>query len=122
MKSGVLSKAGPSAPLKAISIASGFQPDFVEHVLEPRALPARAAHGAIAPFDAGDMRVGQAAAVAGALIDRDDLIGRQLFQIVEREFGLAVGAVAADRRSCRSWRRRPGCRTDDSGRRTRRSA
>ena len=68
----------------------------VEHVFEPRALPARAAHGAKAPFDAGDMPVGKTAAVAGALIDGDDFDRRHLLQVVQRDLGLPAGAVAAD--------------------------
>src|SRR5262245_10748782 len=43
---------------------------LVEHILEPRALPARAAHGAITPFDAGDMRLEKPAAITGALAPR----------------------------------------------------
>src|SRR5262245_18607027 len=35
---------------------------LVEHISEPYALPARAAHGAITPFDAGYMRTEQPAA------------------------------------------------------------
>ncbi len=59
--------------------------DLVEHVLEPRALPARAAHGAVAPFDARNVRLEEAAAVAGALVDGDHFAGRQRLELVERE-------------------------------------
>ena len=36
-------------------------------------MPARVAHGAVAELAAGDARLEEAAAVAGALIDGDDL-------------------------------------------------
>ncbi len=74
----------------------GLEPDLGEHVLELGALPARAAHGAIAPFDAGDMRLRQAAPVARTLVDRNQLGRRHRLQIGERDLGLTVGAVAAD--------------------------
>ena len=69
---------------------------LVEQVLEPHALPARAAHGAIAPFHARHVRLEQAAAVAGALADRDQLDRRQLLQIIQTELDLVARAVPAD--------------------------
>jgi hypothetical protein len=42
------------------------------------------------------VRLRQAAPVARALIDRDHFERRHLLQIVERDLGLTVGAVAAD--------------------------
>ncbi len=69
---------------------------LVEQVLELGAFPAGAAHGAVAPLDAGHMRLEQPAPVARALIDGDELVGRHLLEIVERDCGLAVGALAAD--------------------------
>src|SRR6516164_10911910 len=73
-----------------------LQADRVEQILEPNALPSRTAHGAIAPFDAYDMRLHQAAAVTGALTDRNHFGRWQLLQIVEAKPGLTVSAIAAD--------------------------
>ena len=73
-----------------------LQADLVEHVLEPRALPARAAHRAVAPFDARHVRLKQAAAIARALIDGNHLGGGHRLEIVERDLRCAIGAIAAD--------------------------
>ena len=57
-----------------------------QHVLQAHAFPARVAHGAIAPFNAGNMRLRQPTAVAGALADSHDLdLLETGFQISERE-------------------------------------
>ena len=74
-----------------------LEPDLVEHVLEANPGEARAAHRAVAPFDAGHVRLEQAAAVARALADRDHLGRRHRLEVVEGELDPAIGAVAADR-------------------------
>src|SRR5262249_47360461 len=71
-------------------------PDLVEQILEPGALPARAAHGAVAPFDARHVGLEQAAPVARALTERDHLDRRELLEVIETEPDLAIGAVPAD--------------------------
>lgn len=43
------------------------------------------------------MRLEQAAPIAGALVDRDHLGGRHLFEIIEAEGGLTVRGFATDR-------------------------
>jgi hypothetical protein len=43
------------------------------------------------------MRLEQAAPIAGALVDRGHLGSRHLLEVIEREAGFAVRAVAADR-------------------------
>src|SRR5262245_46174237 len=70
---------------------------LVQDVLEARALPARAAHGAVAPFHAGNVRLEQPAPVARAHVHRRQLDRRQGLEIVEGELGLAVRPLAADR-------------------------
>src|SRR3977135_401848 len=70
--------------------------DLVEHVFEACALPARAAHGTIAPFDARHVRLKHAAPVAGALVDGNHFDGRHLLEIIKGELGLPVRTFAAD--------------------------
>src|SRR5262245_28985325 len=74
-----------------------LEADLVQDVLEPRALPARAAHGPVAPFHAGNVRLEQPAPVARAQVDSRQLDRRKGLEIVERELDLAVRALAADR-------------------------
>ena len=49
-----------------------------EHIFQRHAEPARIAHRAVAELAAGDARIEEAAAVARALVDRDDLDGLEL--------------------------------------------
>ena len=70
---------------------------LVEDVLQLCALPARAAHCAIAPLHALHVRFRQAAPVARALIDGDHFKGRHLLQIVEGNLNGAIGTITADR-------------------------
>jgi hypothetical protein len=52
-----------------------IEPNQVEHILEPGALPARAAH-----LHAGDMGLNRSPAISRALTDGDDFEGRSLFK------------------------------------------
>ena len=51
----------------------GFDPRRLQHIAQPRAAPCRAAHGAVGPLHPGDVRDGEAAAVARALAHRQIL-------------------------------------------------
>ena len=78
MKSGVLSHDRPSSPLKVTCFAPAHAGLF-EHVFERHAAPARVAHRAVAHLAAGDARIEEPAAVAGALVDRDVFDGSNFF-------------------------------------------
>src|SRR5438876_3395461 len=56
---------------------------LVEHGLERHAAPARIAHRAVAQLTAGDARIEKSAAVAGALVDGDQLNGGQLSYVLQ---------------------------------------
>src|SRR5262245_2898409 len=71
--------------------------DLVEQVLESCALPAGAAHGAIAPLNAGNVWLEQAAPVTGTLIDGDDFDGRHLLEVIKGDLGLSSCTISADR-------------------------
>src|SRR5439155_26325150 len=70
--------------------------DFVEHVFKTSSLPTRAAHGAIAPFDARHVRLEQPPPIAGALVDSNHFDRWHLLEIIEGEFSLRIRAIAAD--------------------------
>ena len=77
---------GPSAPFKGDFERLLFQPGLGQDILEPRAFPARIAHRADAPFDAGDVGLEQSATIARALIDGNDLGGGKVaLQLLEIE-------------------------------------
>ena len=63
----------PVEAAKADLLGACLHAGHVEHGLQRHAMPARVAHGAVAELAAGDARLEEAAAVAGALIDGDDL-------------------------------------------------
>ena len=64
---------------------AGLNARQVQHRLQRHAAPARIAHRAIAELPAGDARIEEAAAVAGALIDGDEFDRLQLPDVLERE-------------------------------------
>jgi hypothetical protein len=57
----------------------------IEHGLQRHAAPARVAHGAIAQLTAGDPWIEKSAAVARALIDRDQFDRGQLADVLQGE-------------------------------------
>src|SRR5262249_13060173 len=59
------------------------------------ALPARVAHRAVAELAAGDARLEEPAAVARALVDRDDLGRRHRLELLERQ-RQRLGDLATD--------------------------
>jgi hypothetical protein len=63
----------------------GLDAGLVEHGLERHALPARVAHRAVAELAARDARLEEPAAVARALVDRDDLGRRHRPELGERQ-------------------------------------
>ena len=73
-----------------------LEANLVEEIFQPRAFPTRTTHGPIAPFDARNVRLEQSAPIARAQIDRDQFGGREAFEIVEGEGGLAISTFAPD--------------------------
>ena len=77
---------------------AGLHAGLGQHILQAHPAPQRIAHRADAPFDAGHMRLEEAAAVARALAHGGHFRGREVApELIEREAQLALGAVAADR-------------------------
>ncbi len=74
-KSGVVSHDRAVHAVEGDLLGAGLHAGHVEHGLQRHAVPARAAHRAIAELAAGDARIEEAAAVAGALVDGDELDG-----------------------------------------------
>ena len=72
-KSGVSGTTGPSSPLNVTCLAPGLNAGLVEHGLQRHAAPVGVAHRAVGKLPARDARLEEAAAVARALVHRDDL-------------------------------------------------
>ena len=66
-------------------LGASLHAGHIEHGLERYAMPARTSHGAVAELAAGDAWGEEAAAVAGALIDGDELGRLQLADILQRQ-------------------------------------
>src|SRR6266404_8387161 len=64
---------------------------------EPSALPARAAHGTITPFDARHGRLEQSTSISRALVNSNYFDRRHLLEIIESKIILPARAFAADR-------------------------
>src|SRR5207302_1315346 len=78
----------------------GLDACLLQDVLQPRAAPPRVAHRTDAPFDAGDVRLEEAAAIARALTHRGELRWFEvLAQRVHSELEFALRALAANAES-----------------------
>jgi len=72
-------------PIKSDLLGALLHTSLVEHGFERHAAPARIAHRAIAQLAAGDARIEKSAAIARALIDRDELDRGKLLDFLQRQ-------------------------------------
>src|SRR5215467_16158464 len=93
-KSGTVGNAGLSSPSKVTCSAPCLTPAPGEDVPHACANPFGIAHGAVAPLAAEHARREAATAVAGALIDGDDLGRRELgLELVQRKLQRPIHAT-----------------------------